>query len=241
MISNLPYLQSVFIYIGMAIILFGFLILLYMIFKAFTNTLKRKKEENGKPSSPFVQTVKLISVFLIIAIGFAVFFFGMFVQSVTTFTKKTLVAEVLCEDVNRLEDTMNLVLTKKQGAEADIAMPYLIKGEQWFVRGDVIKWDDWVNFMGLHTGYRLTRIGGYFSDPDDQEKLKPSNYSLLPAEEVGYWKWLLKFGYKMPFINDVYGNASFKYPEKNKIYRIYVTTSGFSIETDEGDENSIAN
>jgi len=231
-----PYLQSVFIYIGLAIISFGVFLLFYMIIKAFINTLKKNNEKSKKQSSPLIQSIKLISVLLLIVLGFAIFFFGMFVQSVTTFTKKTLVAEVWCKEVDLNDYTMSLVLVKKQGVDANIARPYLIKGDQWFVRGDVIKWENWVNFMGLHTGYRLTRIGGDFIDLEDQEKLKPSNYSLLPAEESGFWKWLIKFGYKIPIINDVYGNASFKYPAKNKKFNVYVTTSGFSIETE--DENA---
>lgn len=230
---NFPYMESTFIYIGLAIILFGIFFLFYFFIKAIIRNIKREKYHERKRTSAFTSLIKLLSVLLLIAIGFAVFLFGMFIQSVTTFTQKTLVAEVFCKQINKQERTMNLVVVKKQGREANTFKPYLVKGEQWFIQGDVIKWEDWANFLGLRTAYRLTRIGGSFTKPEDQSNLNPSNYSLIPLEETGYWEWLHKFGYKLPMINDVYGNASFKYASENKKYNVYVTTSGFSIETEQ--------
>jgi len=108
-----------------------------------------------------------------------------------------------------------------------------LTGDQWFVRGDIVKWDNWLNFFGLHTMYKLNRVGGYYANPTREMKQKPTHYSLVHQEDSPKWRWLYKYGYELPFINDVYGNSVYKYPAMNKVFKIYVTISGFTIETED--------
>ena len=119
----------------------------------------------------------------------------------------------------------------------NIPKEYLLNGDQWTLRGDIIKWADWVNFLGTHTMYKLKRVEGYFSDDEEASKVFGTHYSLVPEEETRTWKWLFKKGPKLPFIEGVYGNSVHGYPQKNTYFKVYVTTSGFMIKPDDQIEN----
>ncbi len=233
--SDFPFSESLIIYIGLATVFLGLIMFIVLIYQALRRSFG-KKEEDKKEVSPgcFTQLFKILFIFLLISLGFAIMFFGAFIQSLTTFTKKELVAEVRCEEISNVNNySMRLILNEKKGRSANIPQEFLLNGDQWFIRGDIIKWDDWVNFFGLHTMYKVTRIGGYFTNPKEESELKPTHYSLVPEEETPTWRWLYRYGYKLPFISDVYGNSAYKYPETNKIFKVYVNRSGFSIETED--------
>src|SRR5690348_17059906 len=41
---------------------------------------------------------------------------------------------------------------------------YLLQGDEWMVQEDIIKFPAWLNVVGLHAGYKLTRLEGRYDD-----------------------------------------------------------------------------
>ena len=231
---DFPFSESIIIYIGLSTIFLGLIMFIITIYQAVHRKFDKKEDKKKKPPPGcLTQLIRILLICLLIAMGFAILFFGAFIQSLNTFTKSELVAEVMCEQINSVENTMRMTLIEKKGRNANLTRQFMLTGDQWFVRGDIIKWDSWLNFIGLHTMYKLNRVGGYFVDPKEEKEQKSTHYSLVPEEESPRWKWLYKNGYKLPFINDVYGNSVYKYPESNKVFKIYVTISGFTIGTED--------
>jgi len=112
----------------------------------------------------------------------------------------------------------------------------LIKGDQWMVEGDILKWDNWFNFLGLHTRYRLTRIKGRYIQVEDEIQQKGTIYSLVKEENHPFWRYLYKYGYRLPLVSTVYGNAVFQTAGKDEHFLIYVSTSGFVVRKKVGKE-----
>lgn len=249
MFFDIPITESITVYIGLAIVLLGLLGLMVLLFwslpetfrkklteayKAFKSafeTKERKKGEKKPPPGCIMRSFQIFLTFLLIFIGFLVIMYGIYLQSFFAFTRKELVAEVTCEPLAGTDYHMQLVLIRKHGPGANIRQSFLITGDQWYIRGDILKWENWLNLFGLHTCYKLTRVGGFFNNP--REEYRASHYSLVPEEDSSVWRWLYENGYKLPFIVDVYGNSDYKYPASNKTFKVYVTTSGFSIETED--------
>jgi uncharacterized membrane protein len=199
-----------------------------LIFKAFRGPATNKDGEKTPPGCLY-QMFRLVFIALLIALGLAILFFGAFIQSLSTFNKQQMVAEVLCKEIDKTNHAMKIILIEKKGRNADVEQEFLLTGDRWFIRGDIIKWDNWLNFLGLHTMYKLNRIGGFFPNTRMETELKPTHYSLIPEEETPKWRWLYKKGYELPFINNVYGSSVSQYPELQKVFKIYVTIFGFSI------------
>lgn len=231
---DFPVSESIIIYCGLSIVLLGIIMLIMIIYAALHRSFGKKKDEDEKPAPGCItQMIRVLLIFTLIFLGVGVIFFGAFIQSLTAFTKTELVAEVTCEEINSSDYEMRLILTEKSGRLANIPQEFLLNGDQWFIRGDVIKWDDWLNLLGVHTMYKLTRVGGYFTDPREERSGRSTHYSLIPEEETATWRWLFKNGHRMPFINNVYGNSDYQYPAADKVYKVYATTSGLSIRTEE--------
>ena len=43
---------------------------------------------------------------------------------------------------------------------------YLVKGDEWVLQGDIIKFPTWLNIVGLHSGYKLTCLEGRYDNSD---------------------------------------------------------------------------
>jgi len=202
------------------------------IFTLFYKSFRRpatNKDGEKTPAGCLYQLFRVVFIVSLIALGLAILFFGAFIQSLSTFNKQQLVAEVMCKEIDEANHTMKLILIEKKGRNANVKQEFLLTGDRWFIRGDIIKWDSWLNFLGLHTMYKLNRIGGFFSNIKMETELKPTHYSLVPEEETPRWRWLYKKGYELPFINNVYGSSVSQYPELQKGFKIYVTIFGFSV------------
>ncbi len=257
---NFPFSESMIIYIGVGIILVGFVLFAILFYQIANRPHRKKEKEEKKPAGMMKNIGKVFTLFFrafrgpvtnkdgektppgclyltfrfvfivsLIALGLAVLFFGAFIQSLSTFNKQELVAEVMCKEVDEANHVMKIILVEKKGRNANVPQEFLLTGDRWFIRGDIIKWESWLNFLGLHTMYKLNRIGGFFSNTKMETELKPTHYSLVPEEETPKWRWLYKKGYELPFINNVYGSSVSQYPELQKVFKIYVTIFGFSI------------
>ena len=97
------------------------------------------------------------------------------------------------------------------------------------LEGDILKWDDWLNFMGLHTRYRLTRIRGRYLRTTDEMKEQPTIYPLVENENHPLWRYLYDYGPELPMVSTVYGNAVFQTSGKEKRFKIFVGLSGFVV------------
>lgn len=210
--------------------------ILALILKAFRGPSVNKDDEKIPPGCLY-QLTKALFIAVMIVLGLAVMFFGAFVQSLTTFTKQDLIAEVLCKEIDVKNNSMKIILIEKKGRNANVPQEFWLTGDRWFVRGDIIRWETWLNFLGLNTMYKLTRIGGYFIDTRKEAELKPSQYSLVPEEETPKWRWLYKNGYDLPLIKAVYGNSVSQYPELRKAFKIYVTPNGFTLGAEDKENN----
>jgi hypothetical protein len=155
------------------------------------------------------------------------------VQSYQRFTKEELVAEVRCVPLADDTDSMFLELTPIVNGKQLSAREFLLKGDQWALEGDILKWDNWLNFAGLHTMYKLTRVRGRYVDYQDEVSRQPSIYSLVEHENDPRWRWLYKYGHRLRFVDAVYGNTVYTYPSENNIFEVYVSTTGYVVKVKE--------
>ena len=159
-------------------------------------------------------------------------FFGFFLRAYHAFTYEKPVAEVTIRPLG--EDRLSQV-TLKQFLPPDtkISRNFLIRGDQWVIEGDILKWDPLVNFLGLHTRYRLTRLRGRYLTTQDEVVQKKTIYSLVKDENHVIWRYLYRHGHRLPWISTVYGNAAFQISEEQGRFSIYVGISGFIVREEE--------
>ena len=234
MMFNPPSPGSMLIYIGLGLLAIGLVMLILFIAKRIHRIIRRLQRKPMVRLGAIASTRRLFLILLLISASIALLFLGAFIQSYTAFTQRELVATIHCKTVPGTEDTMVLELATPESSPANKIHRYLLRGQQWTVEGHILKWDDWLNFLGLRTMYKLTRVRGRYLRSEDEMNKPATVYSLVENEDDPRWRWLYEYGPRLPFVQAVYGNTVFTFPSEAKTFDIYVTTSGFMIVEKEG-------
>ena len=168
----------------------------------------------------------LLLIFLWTSVFGMLLFAGFFFRAYRAFTLEEPVAEIIIEHLATGEASSITIIQDEQKGEPRVRR-FDVAGDQWVLEGDILKWRSWLNFLGLHTRYRLTRLRSRYLEASD-EMTKPSTvYPLVENEDSPLWKYLYKYGPRLPMVSTVYGNAVFQTSGEDAIYRVYVGTSGF--------------
>ncbi|MCJ7664918.1 MAG: hypothetical protein MUO24_11850 [Desulfobacterales bacterium] len=231
---NPPFPGSMLIYIALGLLFAGAAMLILFITKRIHGTIRRLRRKPMRRVGVIASTLRLLLILLLISASIALLFLGAFIQSYTAFTQRELAATIHCTTVPGTEDTMALELVTRESPTTTKNRRYLLRGQQWTVEGHILKWDDRLNFLGLRTMYKLTRVRGRYLLADDERNKPATVYSLIPNEDNPGWRWLYEYGPRLPFVEAVYGNAVFTFPAEAKTFDIHVTTSGFMIAEEEG-------
>ncbi|GEM_PF-554505 len=122
---------------------------------------------------------------------------------------------------------------------------FFVHGDQWMISGDIVKWKPWLNLLGLHTRYRLTRLQGRYLSIDAERSAPRSLFSLVDDpqsrdERHPLWRFLYRSGQKLPLVDTVYGNAAYQNLNTERCYQVFVGTSGFIIRESKKEKNRAA-
>lgn len=205
------------------------LTLFFMLLNRARRAIKRIRFQQVKRISVPKHMVRFTATVLWLTGSLAAFFLVAFVQSFQNFTKEELVAEIHCYELPEAPGTMKLEFTPIMDGQPRAMRTFHLSGDQWALEGNILKWDNWMNFAGLHTMFKLTRVRGRYVDIDLERHNSRSVFSLVQKEDDPKWRWLYKYGYRLRFVEAVYGNTVYTYPTEDQIYQVFVTTSGFSL------------
>ena len=106
---------------------------------------------------------------------------------------------------------------------------FRIAGDQLYVDAHVLKWRPWVNLIGVHTGYRLTRIGGRYRSLEAERSAERTVYDLSdgpPIDVLGTLDGLPVLG---RMVDATYGSGAFVPAGESGSFEVRVTTSGLLI------------
>ena len=218
---------ELFVYIGFIGVLLGILAIFFVLYRRIRwllRTIRGKKLTSPKILKGIRNLVLLL---LWISIFSVLLFAGFFARAYHAFTWEKPIAKISIEPVGQ-DQTSRVTLTQFISPDSQAVHQFLIRGDQWMLEGDILKWDNWMNFFGWQTRYRLTRIRGRYIHTEDEIRQPPTIYSLVEREDDPLWRNLYKLGPNLPFVDTVYGNAVFQTSDAKKVFLVQVSTSGFT-------------
>lgn len=216
------------VFIGAFGLFFGVLAFIFFVFRRIRYLLSLLTSKDY-PSPKLIASLKNLILILLWSFLFGMLLFiGFFFHAYNVFTLEKPVARI--EIIPSKESqTMKINFTELNDEKTTKTRQFEIKGDQWLLEGDILKWDDWLNFFGLQTRYRLTRIRGRYLETRAEIEKEQTIHSLVGDEDNPFWKYLYKYGQKFPFVNSVYGNSVFQYGNVHKKFRVFVTNDGFIV------------
>jgi hypothetical protein len=116
----------------------------------------------------------------------------------------------------------NAVLTYPSGEHANFAL----RGDEWQIDARVLKWHAFANLVGFDSAYRLDRIGGRYTNLEDERSQPRSVYSLNQPQRIDLWDLVHRYHSWVPWMDALYGSATFLPMADGALYEIKVSQSG---------------
>ena len=111
--------------------------------------------------------------------------------------------------------------------EGGVEEVFELHGDQWQLDARIIKWPGILSAWGVQPGYRLDRLSGRYFSLAKERTAERSVYALESSRlGVDVWAWLQTAGQGLPFVDAVYGSATFVPMEDGAIYGVRLTHSG---------------
>jgi hypothetical protein len=125
--------------------------------------------------------------------------------------------------LTRLADRrFSAVLTYPDGQRAD----FTLDGDEWQIDARVLKWSGLANLLGFDAVYRLERIGGRYSRVADEVSQVRTVYDLNPPRRIDLWDLVHQNHEWVPWVDALYGSATFLPMADGALYEIKVAQSG---------------
>ncbi len=106
---------------------------------------------------------------------------------------------------------------------------FTLKGDQWQMDARIIRWEGLFNSIGAKPGYRLDRLSGRYYSLADERSAERTVYQLeSSAYGLDFWQWLQEHGHYMPWVDAVYGSATFVPMKDGALYEVTLTSTGLA-------------
>jgi hypothetical protein len=101
-----------------------------------------------------------------------------------------------------------------------------LRGDEWQIDARVLKWRAFANLLGFDSAYRLERISGRYSHVEDERSLPRTVYDLNAPGRIDPWELLHRYGSWLPWMDALYGSATFLPMADGALFEIKVSQSG---------------
>jgi hypothetical protein len=158
---------------------------------------------------------------LLLAIAAVTFVVSLNLHTYARLTHEQPVAEIVFE--GRGPQHYRATLTQMPGGEMQM---FVLAGDEWQLDARVLKWKGWANLLGLDAQYRLERVGGRYQDIDQERNDERTVYALSENPGVDLWKLSTEYPRWLPFVDAVYGSATYLPMADGARYEVTIGQSG---------------
>ncbi|MGW0251825.1 hypothetical protein ACWDYH_34865 [Nocardia goodfellowii] len=153
-------------------------------------------------------------VLLVVAV--VLLWFATLMQTYLGLSGEIKAAHVVVNEFPGQEHQLEVDLTLYgQDDEPDRREKYLVQGDQWAMQANIVELEPWVNALGFHSGYKVSRLYGQRTDgePTTQRHifLNGSDQDFFDDMREGDW-------WTDPFVRSAYANAVIAVPGEWDVY-----------------------
>src|SRR5712692_9283081 len=154
-----------------------------------------------------------LSGIVLLAVAVSLLWVTFLVQSYLGLTGEIKVAHIRATPIANVSHQMSVEVMLYDGNGLVTSEDtYLLLGDKWMVQGDIIKFPAWLNVVGLHAGYKLTRLEGRYDDITLENTAHHTAVPLNGGDDNFFQTTYLHKQWFAPFVDAAYGNAVFQAP-----------------------------
>lgn len=170
----------------------------------------------------------VVSIIIILVCCFTLWL-SFSIQSYLGLTGDIKVAQVQAVSFENVPHEMSIHITlyDQYGNVSTPEQVYAIKGDEWMLQGDILKFATWLNVVGIHSSYKLTRLEGQYQDVTLEQN---NQHTVVPLNggDDDFFKNTYKQAWSSPFVEAAYGNAIIL-PANGRTYTVLVSQTGLHI------------
>lgn len=111
--------------------------------------------------------------------------------------------------------------------EDGVAQTFELRGDQWQLDARLLKWKGPLARWGIQPAYRLDRVSGRYLTLQDERTLERTVHELYGSNYgVDVWESLRGISQRLPFVDAVYGSATFLPMEDGAVYEVRIAHNG---------------
>jgi hypothetical protein len=103
---------------------------------------------------------------------------------------------------------------------------FALSGDEWQIDARLLKWSAFANLLGFDAAYRLERISGRYSQIEDERSRPRTVYELASPGRIDPWELVHRYHSWVPWVDAVYGSATYVPMSDGALYEIEVSQSG---------------
>ena len=159
---------------------------------------------------------------LLLVIAISLLWLAFLVQTYLGLTGDIRAARIHATPVANIahEMSVELILYDQRGNPTS-DKTYIVQGDEWMLQGDIVKFPAWLNILGLHSGFKLTRLEGRYDDVN-MERNSPHTVIELNGGDDNFFKTVQAQAWTSPFVDSAYGSSAFLSPD-GKTYDVLVS------------------
>ncbi|HLH62119.1 MAG TPA: hypothetical protein VKV20_10590 [Ktedonobacteraceae bacterium] len=162
---------------------------------------------------------------ILLVVAVSLLWLTFLVQSYLGYTSDIKVAEVKAHMISNVPHQMDLeLILYNQDGRVTSDQYYSVLGDEWMLQADFIKFPPWMNILGFHAGYKLTRLEGSYQDANLERNSKHTVVELNGGEDNFFKTMQSNRQWFSPFVDAYYGNAVFE--PGNGTFDVYASQTG---------------
>jgi hypothetical protein len=159
---------------------------------------------------------RAVSGLVLLVVSLLMLWFVTLVQTYLGLTGEVKAAHVTATSISDAEHSLAVDLTLYDDkGNTQSRKTYQVEGDMWVLQADIVELNHWVNVLGVHSGYKVTRLFG-----ERVDGVSPTQHQILLNGGDGSFfadmregKWWTK-----PFVRSAYGNAVIAAPGEFDVY-----------------------
>ena len=156
---------------------------------------------------------------ILLAVAALTFVVSLNLHTYARLTNEQPVAQIVFEE--RGPQRYRATLTQMPDGQIQV---FMLNGDDWQLDARVLKWKGWANLLGLDAQFRLERISGRFRNIEQERSGDRTVYGL--SQNPGLDLWDLSTRYQLPFVDAIYGSATYLPMAETARYEVRMTQSG---------------
>jgi hypothetical protein len=152
-----------------------------------------------------------VSGIVLVALALSLLWVTFVVQTYLGLTGEIKVAHIRATSIANEAHELSVELVLYDGnGHATSDTTYLLHGDEWMIQGDILKIAPWLNVVGLHSGYKLTRLEGRYDNIDLENNARHTAIALNGGDDTFFQTMYAQRSWLSPFVDASYGNAVYQ-------------------------------